>query len=96
MLSPDLVFDSGCCAKNGVVAKQQEPETILVIAYHSCRQCRRSEFDWEHEVTRLATTRLRPRTGILEHGVKAFEKSRFRPMYAQANMGHPSRKYDLG
>ena len=24
-------------------------------------------------------------------GAKAFEKYRFRPMYAQANMGHPSR-----
>jgi hypothetical protein len=26
------------------------------------------------------------------HGVKALEKHRFRPMYAQANMGHPSRE----
>jgi hypothetical protein len=27
---------------------------------------------------------------ILTHGAKAFEKTRFRPMYAVANMGHPS------
>jgi len=26
---------------------------------------------------------------VLAHGVKAFEKNRFRPMYAGANMGHP-------
>ncbi len=26
------------------------------------------------------------------HGVKALEKHRFRPMYAGANMGHPSRE----
>ncbi len=28
--------------------------------------------------------------------VKAFEKLRFRPMYAEANMGHPSRTKDFG
>jgi hypothetical protein len=31
---------------------------------------------------------------MLEHGAKAFEKGRFRPMYAGANMGHPSRRQD--
>jgi hypothetical protein len=29
-------------------------------------------------------------------GGKALEKHRFRPMYAQANMGHPSRTIDRG
>jgi hypothetical protein len=28
---------------------------------------------------------------FVAHGAKAFEKIRFRPMYAGANMGHPSR-----
>jgi hypothetical protein len=28
-------------------------------------------------------------------GVKAFEKDRIRPMYAEANMGHPSRRKGL-
>jgi hypothetical protein len=28
-------------------------------------------------------------------GVKAFEKHRIRPMYAGANMGHPSREHGL-
>jgi hypothetical protein len=32
----------------------------------------------------------------LVHGVKAFEKHRFRPMYATANMGHPSRTIGFG
>jgi hypothetical protein len=30
------------------------------------------------------------------HGLKALEKHRFRPMYAEANMGHPSRTKDRG
>ena len=30
------------------------------------------------------------------HRVKAFEEFRFRPMYALANMGHPSRTFDRG
>jgi len=29
----------------------------------------------------------------LMHGLKALEKHRFRPMYAGANMGHPSREF---
>jgi hypothetical protein len=37
--------------------------------------------------------RLVPRTRILLHGVKAFEKSVFGPC-TQANMGHPSRTKD--
>jgi hypothetical protein len=37
-----------------------------------------------------------PRAIIVAHGVKAFEKLRFRPMYAEANMGHPSRTNDCG
>jgi hypothetical protein len=36
-----------------------------------------------------------PRARIVAHEVKAFEKSRFRPMYAEANMGHPSKTNDL-
>jgi hypothetical protein len=28
--------------------------------------------------------------------VKAFEDIRFRPMYAEANMGHPSRTFEYG
>jgi hypothetical protein len=28
---------------------------------------------------------------LVTYGAKAFEKNRFRPMYAVANMGHPSR-----
>jgi hypothetical protein len=33
---------------------------------------------------------------IVAHEVKALERFRFRPMYAQANMGHPSKTEDLG
>ena len=33
---------------------------------------------------------------IFARGVKALEKHRFRPMYAEANMGHPSRILSLG
>jgi hypothetical protein len=33
----------------------------------------------------------RPRARVLAPGVKAFEEIHFRPMYAWANMGHPSR-----
>ena len=33
-----------------------------------------------------------PSKAFATHAVKAFEKLRFRPMYALANMGHPSRE----
>ena len=34
------------------------------------------------------------RARALVHGVKALEKHRFRPRYALANLGHPSRTVD--
>jgi hypothetical protein len=37
------------------------------------------------------TKGLRPRARVLAYGVKGLEKLHFRPMYALANMGHPSR-----
>jgi hypothetical protein len=40
--------------------------------------------------------RLRPKARIVAGGEKALEEFRFRPMYAQANMGHPSRTLDSG
>jgi hypothetical protein len=36
------------------------------------------------------------RARALVQGVKALEKCRFRPRYAEANLGHPSRTTDRG
>jgi hypothetical protein len=40
--------------------------------------------------------RIEVKAKILVYQVKAFEKIHFRPMYAGANMGHPSRTLGLG
>jgi hypothetical protein len=41
-----------------------------------------------------AAKRLRPRANVTAYGMRALEKIRFLPMYAGANMGHPSRTND--
>jgi hypothetical protein len=50
----------------------------------------------EVEVRLLRGQQLLVRARVVVHGVKALEKYRFRPMYAEANMGHPSRTMGRG
>ena len=59
---------------------------------HGLKKTGRSSFE---RFCNAAKT-LRPRARVLAHGMRALEESVFRPMYAQANMGHPSRTNDRG
>ena len=57
------------------------------LSVHGPKTMGRSPFYRSYSANKRQLARAR----VLVHGVKALEKHRFRPRYALANLGHPSR-----